>query len=186
MDQHVDAGNIDEGLAGRGQRLVVFAQAAIAAQPGEGALHHPAMRQHLKAMFLAPAHDFQDPATQVSGPLDQDSGIAAIGLDQLQAREAAQQLGQDQLGAVSILNIGGVHDYRQQQAQPVHYQVALARGHFLAGVVAARPPFSVVLTVWLSIIAALGVGARPAFSRTCSRRIPRRRSHTPVRRQRCR
>ena len=40
----------------------------------------------------------------------------------------------------------------------------------LAGVVAARPPFSVVLTVWLSIMVALGVGARPACSRTCSRR----------------
>ena len=41
---------------------------------------------------------------------------------------------------------------------------------FLACVVAAWPPFSVVLTVWLSIIAALGSASRPIEVRNCSRK----------------
>ena len=40
--------------------------------------------------------------------------------------------------------------YGQEQAGGVHYDMALAPRYLLAGVVASRPPFSVVLTDWLS------------------------------------
>jgi len=41
---------------------------------------------------------------------------------------------------------------------------------FLAGVITARPPFSVVFTDWLSMIAALGLSSRPAACRTLPRK----------------
>jgi hypothetical protein len=47
-----------------------------------------------------------------------------------------------------------VHDHAQQQARAVDRDVALAPLHLLGGVVAARPPFSVVRTLWASTIAA--------------------------------
>ena len=52
--------------------------------------------------------------------------------------------------------------HRQEQPQGVHYNAAFTSRDLLAGVVAPRPPFSVVFTDWLSIMAALGVGSRPS------------------------
>ena len=52
-----------------------------------------------------------------------------------------------------------MHHHSQQQAQRIDHDMVLAARHFLARIIAPRPPFSVVLTDWLSMIAALGVGA---------------------------
>ncbi|MFL5761092.1 MAG: hypothetical protein ACJ789_15335 [Thermomicrobiales bacterium] len=62
-----------------------------------------------------------------------------------------------------------MHDDPQQQALGSEHDVPLAAGQLLAPSVAARLPFSVVFALWLSMIAALGVGSRPACRRTCSR-----------------
>ncbi len=45
--------------------------------------------------------------------------------------------------------------------------MALAPGYFIGRVIAAWPPFSVALTLWLLIMAALGVAWRPLSFRTC-------------------
>jgi hypothetical protein len=62
--------------------------------------------------------------------------------------------------------------------------VALAAADLLARVVAADPPFSVVLTVWQSMRAALGVGSRPSRTRVRSRKAATIRSQVPSSRQR--
>ena len=64
------------------------------------------------------------------------------------------------LGAVPVLNVGRMHRHCQQQPQGIDHYVTPPR-YFLTRVVAARPPFSVVLTLWLSMIAALGLARRP-------------------------
>ena len=46
----------------------------------------------------------------------------------------------------------------QKQAHSVHYDVPFASGYLLARVIASGPPFSVVFTDWLSMMAALGRG----------------------------
>ena len=61
--------------------------------------------------------------------------------------------------------------------------MALSSGDFLASVVAPRPPFSVVLTDWLSMMAALGVASRPSLSRTMGRSASSTRSQVPLARQ---
>jgi hypothetical protein len=66
------------------------------------------MRQHLKVVQFAAPHDFQDPTAQRWGPLNQRPGVAAIGSDKLQTREAPEQWGPGQFGAVPILNISRV------------------------------------------------------------------------------
>src|SRR3989304_118850 len=112
-------------------------------------------------MRLSSLDDAQDPAAKSLGPLDQLARIPSISPDQLQAAETPLELGQHQLRPVSVLDVSCMHHYRQQQPQGIHHQVAFASGHFLARVVAPGTPFSVVLTVWLSTMAALGGGSRP-------------------------
>jgi hypothetical protein len=68
-----------------------------------------------------------------------------------------------------ILDVGGVDHHRQDQAERIDEDMAFAAFDLLARIVATVPPFS-VLTLWLSKTAALGVGLRPAFLRTRSRR----------------
>ena len=55
----------------------------------------------------------------------------------------------------------------------------LASGNPLTRVITAGPPFSVVFTDWLSMIAALGVASRLATSRTRTRKASSTRSQVP-------
>jgi hypothetical protein len=62
-----------------------------------------------------------------------------------------------------------MHDSRHQQALRVDKDVALLAPDLLAAIKARRvnraPPFSALLTLWLSMIAAVGLASRPACSR---------------------
>jgi hypothetical protein len=69
-------------------------------------------------------------------------------------------------GAVSILNISGVDDDTEQETRGIDPDMALAAFDLLGGIVAARPPFSVVLTLWVSMITAVGLASRPSVSRS--------------------
>jgi len=57
----------------------------------------------------------------------------------------------------------------EQQALGVDQDMTLLAPDLLAAVIARRvnaaPPFSALLTLWLSMIAALGLASRPANSR---------------------
>jgi hypothetical protein len=167
----VDHGQVNYCFAAFRQRLVVLAQPTIAAEPSEGSLDDPAFGQNLEAGHVVAAFDdLQDPVTHFLGPLDQFPGVSSIGPDQLEPRELSDQLGQHQLGPVAVLDMGGMHDDGQKQAQGVYDNVPLAPFDLLAGVVAARPPFSAVFTDWLSMIAAEGLAFRPSWTRTFRRR----------------
>ena len=93
-----------------------------------------------------PFHNFQRPAGPSPDPLNQLAGIAGIGPEQLQTRKTPLQSVQDQLGAISVLQVCRMYYRGQEQAYGVHCDVALATGDLLAGVIAPRPPFSVVFT----------------------------------------
>ena len=95
--------------------------------------------------------------------------ITAIGIKLQQERKPAEEGREQQRPAVAVLNIGGMNDRVQQQALRVYQDMALLALDFLARVVAVRidrgPPFSAALTLWLSMIAAVGLASRPACSR---------------------
>ena len=75
-------------------------------------------------------------------------------------------------GAIAVADVGRGHLDLADQAEGVDQQVALAAVDLLGAVVAVSPPRSVVLTLWLSRMAALGVGRRPWRTRSwaCSTR----------------
>jgi hypothetical protein len=92
--------------------------------------------------------------------------------------------GQDKLGSVAVLNVGRMDDRDQHEPEDIYEQMAFTPIDLLARIVAMRAPLSVVLTDWLSIIAALGCRLRPAASRTSPRswswirfQVPSRRQH---------
>ena len=115
-------------------------------------------------------HNFKRPACQGPDPLDQLSAIACIGPDQSQMGKPPYHFVYDQLRSISVLNISRMHHHGQQQPYGIHYDVSLSTVDLLAGIIATRPPFSVVFTDWLSMMAALGVGLLPSASRTAGRR----------------
>lgn len=162
---------VNHGFAAFREGLVILAQAAIAAEPGEGSFDNPALGQdHEAGHIVAAFDDLQDPVAQLPRPLDQLSGVAAVGPDQLEPRELADQFDQHEFGPVAVLDVGRMYHHGQDQAQGVYDDVPLASLDLLAGVVASRPPFSTVFTDWLSMIAAEGLGFRPSWTRTFRRR----------------
>jgi hypothetical protein len=68
--QHdADHGEAEEGGDGWGVALEVAGQAAVATDPGEGALDDPALGQDDKAMGIAALDDLQVPGTGFSDHL---------------------------------------------------------------------------------------------------------------------
>ena len=151
--------------------LVVAGQTATPADPGERPLDDPAFGQHHEAVLLAAADDLQLPR---SGPghcrFHLRPLIARVADEALDEGEALPGLAQQRFRAVAILDAGGMDCDRQQKAECVGQDVALAAENLLARIVAGRvqrsPPLTAPLTVWLSMIAVVGLASRPACSRT--------------------
>jgi len=68
----------------------------------------------------------------------------------------------------------------EQEAGGIDPDMALAPLDLPGGIVAARPPFSVVLTLWVSMMTAVGLASRPSVSRNVMTREWRMVSHTPA------
>ena len=167
------------GLGCLGQGFVVpvsstgqaLAQPTRASQPCKCSLNHPSPRQHLELMAASRTpHNLQRPTRQGHDPINQLARVTSISPDQLQAWKPSYQLIDNQLCTISVLDVSGVDHDCQQQSYGVHDDMPLAARHLLTGIIATRPPFSVVFTLWLSMIAALGEVCRPSAVRTLSRR----------------
>ena len=130
------------------------------------------MRKKLKPLgFIRPLYDLQHPFAPVLRLLKQLAGVTSIGPYFSQPGKPIRQIFQNQLRSVTVLDVSRVNGTTQNQAQRIYDDVTLAPLYFLAGVVAARAPFSVVFTLWLSTIAALGLFLRPSLSRMRLRRV---------------
>ena len=160
-------GYVDPCLRRLTQFFVVFAQTTTPAEPCECSLDHPSARQHIELATVPwTLDDFKRPSCQAPYPLDQLSPIARVSPDQAQTLEPTFQFADNQLRSISVLNVRRMNHHIQQQSCGIHYDVSLPTIYLFARVVAARAPFSVVLTDWLSMIAALGVVLLPSDSRT--------------------
>jgi hypothetical protein len=95
--------------------------------------------------------------------------VAGIGKELLQERIHSKQGRKKENTAIAILDIGTMNDGMQQQAQRVYENLALLAFDLLARIIAmridARPPFSALLTLWLSMMAAVGLASRSPCSR---------------------
>src|SRR3979490_3345939 len=172
LSQHqADGSETQEGKRLAVEIFPILGQPAAAVQPGDGTLDDPAFGQDEEAFGLVgalddldvdPAQDFRHRLLEFR-PL-----ITAIGIKLQQEWKHAEQ-SDEQHPSMAVLNVGGMHDRVQQQALGVYQDMALLPLDLLARVISRRvdrgPPFSAALTLWLSMIAALGLASRPASSR---------------------
>ncbi len=170
MSHHIDHSNEDHAFAAFGQCLVVLRQSAVFPEPREGAFHDPALRQYHELAHRRALHDLHEATEPTTDPVHELPRVTPIREDQLQSSEPGAQLLDQKLAAVAVLDVGGMHDQGDDQPEGVHDQMTLAAFDLLARVVPTRPPFSAVLTDWLSMMPTEGVGFFPAFRRTCPRR----------------
>lgn len=127
--------------------FVVLAEAAIAADPAEGAFDDPAAGEDFKPGGVVRAsYNLKGPTGEGAGPVDEFAGVAGVGPDEDESGELALEFLQDEARPVAVLKAGFVNDDGEDQAEGVDDEVAFAAVDLLSGVVAARPPFSVVLT----------------------------------------
>ena len=116
--------------------------------------------------------------------------VAAVRVELQKERVEAKQRRHHQDATVAVLDVRAMHESVQKQpsachpdllrksgalarsALRVYEQVALLALDLLAGIVPGRvdrdPPFSALLTLWLSMIAAVGLASLPAASRHCT------------------
>ncbi len=98
--------------------FVVAREAATLHDPGEGALDHPASPDYDEAFH--PGHatdDLQGDVGLVVRPGNEASGIAAVRKDGFHEWKAGAGSLQITLGAVTVLNVGGVELNREQAEQ---------------------------------------------------------------------
>ena len=138
-EHDADHSEAKEGGDGSRVALEVAGQAAVAADPGKGALDDPALGQDDEAMGIAALDDFQLPGAG----LGDDLGhlwplVAGVGEDAFDERERSPCRAQNLARAVAILHIGRVDDHAQQEAQRIDQDVAFAAGDFLARIKALR------------------------------------------------
>jgi hypothetical protein len=133
-EHDADHGQSDEGSDGAGVALEIACQAAIAADPGQGSFDDPALGQYDEFMQLVALDDLEHPtAGPGCGSRGARSLIAGIGEDALdEGEEAAGAPIEYQPRPVAVLNIGGMDDDVQQEAERIDQDMALAPGDLLA------------------------------------------------------
>ena len=154
------------------QTFPILGQSAAAIEPADGSLDDPAFGQNDEGLCgIRSFDDFQIHLAQdtLKRRLELRPLVASIGVELEKKGIEAEQARHDENAAIAILNIRRMDDGMHQQALRIDKDVALLAFDFLARVVAARvdaaPPFSALFTLWLSMIAAVGLASRPAFSR---------------------
>jgi len=115
--------------------FVMLAQAPIIRQPRERPLDHPTLRQQLEPLHVVvPLDDLQDPLAARGDPGDQLPRVATVGPDPFHSRPRAGQLrpGEDQFGAVAVLNVRRMDHGRQHPPLRIHQDVPLDSGDFFS------------------------------------------------------
>ena len=172
LSQHEpDGGPAQKGKAAAIEAFPIFGQAPAAVEPCDRSFDNPAFWEDNELTCVRALDDFDvDPAADpFQSILKLFSLVPAVSEEFEQERKQSEQRAHQQDAAVAILDIGGMDDGAQQQALRVYQDVALLALDLFAGIVArridAKPPFSALFTLWLSMIAAVGLASRPASSR---------------------
>src|SRR5260221_13651844 len=91
--------------------------------------------------------DLDLPAERRLDPLDETTlVVGAIGPDQLEPRKGSLERRKQELAPIVILDTGFMDEDLHDQPIGVHEHMALAAFDLLAAIVAAQPPFWLVLT----------------------------------------
>lgn len=150
--------------------LEIFSEATALADPGEGTFDDPALGQDDEAVQLGAFDDFQFPRPGPGDNLRHPRPlVAAVGIDAFDDGEGAPCLAEHGGGSIAVLNIGGVDDDAQEEAEGIDEDVALAVLDLLARIEARRidrgPPFTAPLALCASMMATVGLASRPSRAR---------------------
>ena len=115
-------------------------------------------------------HDLDRPAVLPLHPLSELAPIGAVGPELAYASRVRFCPLHHIVAALAIRLVRGMHEPGGQQAKRVDQDGAFTAFDVLAAVIAAGSPLSVVFTLWLSMISAVGSGARPWRTRSFCRR----------------
>ena len=109
-DEELDRSDEQPGCGGGDGLFKVLGKAAVAVQPSEGSLDNPAARENHEALCgIGALDDLDGPFADLAQRFPElVSGIAGIGKDMTQPREAFDDFGQHQWRAVAVLDVGGV------------------------------------------------------------------------------
>ena len=149
----------------------ILGEPSAAVEPGDGAFHDPSFWQDGEGVQFGALDDFDNPAAGAGGgQCRARTLIACVGEDTQNEREQGSgAFVKNERGAVAILDIGWVNGSAQQQAERVDEDMALLALDLLARIIAVRidpgPPFSALFTLWLSMMAAVGLASRSLCSR---------------------
>lgn len=145
-------------------------EAAVAPEPGECTLDNPAAPDNFKPALIVRAFDDLEPnplSGQIGGKFM--SLVAAIRKHMLDEGEQPARLFDQVRGGVPILDVCGDRLDPKKQAYCIDKRVAFDAFDFFARIVTNRipaaAPFSVALTAWVSMTAAVGEASRPSASR---------------------
>ena len=158
-----------------GSVFVILSETAASAEPSEGPLDNPSFGQNLEAdRLIGSFDDLQLPGTERFNGGSRDRPlITAIGKDFLDERKQPAHDLEHEQAAIPILDAGGVNHDAHGQTQRVDQDMSLLSFDFLPRIVTRRvdlrPPFSAPLTLWLSMIAAVGLASLPDCSRTATK-----------------
>lgn len=136
-----DRGN-EEPCGGRCDGpLKVLGEAPVAIEPCQRSFDNPAARQNHEAFGrIGPFEDLDGPfADPPEDAPELITGIAAIGEDMAQPREALDDLGEHPLHYFTVLDVGGVDYGMGEIAVGVGQNVALAALDLFTRVIAPRP-----------------------------------------------
>src|SRR5579864_1930220 len=118
--------------------FIVLGEAAIPAQPGEGALHNPSTREHLETScrFLNDLDFGVSAKSEFSEPGLKRSCVAAVSPNLSQPAETESPL-QEKFGSIPVLQAGGMHADHQDQSQRVYQEMSFSSHDLLACIKAA-------------------------------------------------
>src|ERR1700694_1887343 len=155
--------------------LPILGKPSAAIEPRNSALDDPAFGQdHKSADLIGTFDDFNVEMRKNFCKRFRKfrSLIPAVGKQRLQKGKHAEQCRHHENASIAILNVGRMNDGMEQKAYCVDKNVPLLALDLLACIVPVRvnerPPFSALFTLWLSMMAAVGLASRCARSRHCS------------------
>lgn len=134
--EHADICDEDPCLGGSNGSFEVLCEPAASSEPGECPLDHPTARQDLEAFgAVGTLDDFErELADLLQGSPQLRPGIAAIGEDMAQPRPALEDRFQDGGRSVAVLNVGGMDDQPDHEAERIDDDMPLAAHDLLARV----------------------------------------------------
>ena len=132
-----DAGSgVEECLNGGDQPLDIAGKSAVPAQPSEEPLDDQAPLVNLKAdLIVGLAHDLDRDAGRVGHALARIGRVYERQHDE--GKRSARRF-QQRHSPITVLNVGGMHDDREQPPVRIHQGVAFAPLHFLPRVIPSR------------------------------------------------